>query len=453
MGDKVLKFGGTSVATAGMMQQVAGIVHDAGPCVVVTSAAAGVTDGIEAILPQATEDEEVVGPFLEEIRRRHGELTEGLGTGARDAVRADLDQVIRKLERVLYGIAYTQELTPKTRDLALSFGERLAARVLAAHVRSRGIDAEALDADEAGLVTDGHFGNASPLMPEIEENITATIRPRLRDGEVPVVTGFFGTSPEGHVTTFGRGGSDFSGAILAAALDADVLEVWKDVDGFLTADPEMVDQAVPVPEMSYEEAAELAYLGVRVLHPRTVEPLAARDIPLRVRNTNRPDLEGTLIHDVDATSGRVRAVAVQEELGVLKLYGPGMATTPGIGKRVFTELGDRSINVHNMAASQASFALLVDADDLEEGRRCLEELRGGVIQGIEAIGGMSLVCIVGPDLGGVPGIAGRIFQVVGEAGVNVEMICVGASHIAMNFVVRSEDKRTCLTALHKEFLG
>lgn len=450
---KILKFGGTSVADAEMMRRVAEIVRDRRPCVVVTSAIEGVTDMLEAVLPEAVEDEEAVAPVIRELRERHVALVDDLDAGARDAVVAEIDRLIQRLERVLYGVAYTQDLTPKTRDLALSFGERLAARALAAHLRNVGIDAEALDGDEAGIVTDDSYGSATPLLPEIEENVTATIAPRLRKGLTPVVTGFFGISVDGHVTTFGRGGSDFTGAVLAAALDADALEVWTDVDGFLTSDPSQVADARPVAEMTYEEAAELAYTGIRVLHPRTVEPLAERGIPIEIRNTRRPDAGGTTIHDVEAEAGDVRAVAVRDGLGVVKIYGPGMAATPGIGKKVFTALGDRSITVYNMAASQASFALLMEEDDVAEAGQVIRELRDGIIQDVETTMGKSLVCIVGPDLGSVPGIAGRLLAAVGDAGVNVEMISVGATPIAMNFVVDGDDEQACLEALHEGFLG
>jgi aspartate kinase len=276
----------------------------------------------------------------------------------------------------------------------------------------------------------------------------------VRHGRVPVLTGFFGADAEGHVTTFGRGGSDYTAAIVATALNAARLEVWKDVDGFLTADPRIVEDALPIRAMSYDEAAELAYVGAKVLHPRTVEPVKAKSIPILVKNTQAPDVDGTWITsdaDLQATD-ELRSVAVKDDLAILRLYGPGMAYTPGIGAKVFNVLGAARVNVYNMAASQASFALLIDEENVPRGLKALENVHDGIIQSVEGMPDMSLVCVVGRGIGATHGTAGRIFTAVGNGGVNVEMISVGASDIALNFVIRSRDKQACIRAVHDAFL-
>jgi aspartate kinase len=311
-----------------------------------------------------------------------------------------------------------------------------------------------VDADEVGMLTDGVFGNASPLMPAIEHNFQRTlVQSYLKQGVTPVLTGFFGCDAQGHVTTFGRGGSDYAASIVAAALKAERLEVWKDVDGFLTADPRIIKEAIVIDEMTYDEAAELAYVGAKVLHPRTVEPLRDLRIPLVVRNTSRPEQPGTFITALASQSRRtLRSAATKDGLAILKIYGPGMAYTPGVGEKVFTALGRAKVNVYNMAASQASFALLVGEEDLDRGLKALEALRDAVIQSVEGIPEMSLVCVVGRGIGSTHGTAGKIFTAVGHAGVNIEMISVGASDIALNFVVKRKDRDACVRAIHGEFL-
>src|SRR5581483_6101059 len=270
---------------------------------VVISAMSGVTDAILHVLPRVQRDEGAIEPFLREMLNKH--LAALAEAGATDAetvrVTQELDALLQRFERLLYGIAYTEELTAKTKDLAVSFGERLSVRLLAGVLRSRGVPAEALDADEAGMLTDGAFGNATPIMSAIERNLERSLVGRLRQGVTPVLTGFFGCDALGRVTTFGRGGSDYAAAIVAAALRAQRLEVWKDVDGFLTPDP------------------------------RTVEPLKDLHVPILVRNTQQPEVQGTLITGVASVSrNALRSAATKDGLAILKIYGPGMAYTPGI---------------------------------------------------------------------------------------------------------------------------
>ena len=452
----VMKFGGTSVGSAPMLERACGIIERAPPQrVVVISAMSGVTDSILEALPRVQRDEGAIEPFLRALAQRHVDTTREAGATPEelDRISREVDALLQRFERLLYGIAYTEELTGKTRDLAVSFGERLSVRVLAGLLRSRGVRAEAVDADDAGMLTDGTFGNASPVMPAIERNLDRTLGGRVREGVTPVLTGFFGCDTAGRVTTFGRGGSDYAASIVAAALRASRLEVWKDVDGFLTADPRIIREAQPIDEMTYDEAAELAGIGAKVLHPRTVEPLKDLHIPIVVRNTGRPDVQGTVISGMAPVNRRnLRSAATKENLAILKIYGPGMAQTPGIGERVFAALGRAGVNVYNMAASQASFALLINQEDLDRGLKALENLREGVIQSIEGITDMCLVCVVGLAIGSTHGTSGKIFTAVGRAGVNVEMISVGASDIALNFVVKRKDRDACIRAIHGEFL-
>ena len=451
-----MKFGGTSVGSGPMLQRCCEIVAKAPrERVVVISAMNGVTDAILEALPRVQRDEGAIEPFLRTLLERH--LTTTRDAGATDAetvrITREIDTLLQRFERLLYGIAYTEELTAKTKDMAVSYGERLSVRVLAGLLRSRGVEAEAVDADEAGMLTDGVFGNASPVMPAIAKNLERTIVGRLHAGVTPVMTGFFGCDSAGRVTTFGRGGSDYAAAIVASALKAQRLEIWKDVDGFLTADPRIIRDAQPIDEMTYDEAAELAYTGAKVLHPRTVEPLKEQNIPIVVRNTGVPDVLGTTITAMAPVSRKnLRSAAVKENLAIVRIYGPGMGYTPGVGERVFTALGQAKVNVYNMAASQASFALLIEGDQLDRAMKAIQGLHDPIIQSVEGITDMCLICVVGIGIGSTHGTAGKIFTAVGRAGVNVDMISVGASDIALNFVIRRKDRDACIKAIHSEFL-
>ncbi len=452
-GVRVLKFGGSSLREGEDFVHVAQLIQAREePTVIVVSALNGFTDEILDTLPAVRESQGPVEPFVQDVRQRHVAVMQAAASDHLDEAIASLDPVLEELERLLYGIAYTEELTPKTRDFAVSFGERLAARLLAFALRQQGVASEAIDADELGIVTDGVFGLATARMGPTRHNVRDVLVPSLQEDQSPVVTGFFGRDDEGHVTTFGRGGSDYSAAVLADALEAEALEVWKDVDGFLTADPERISEARPIDFMTYDEAAELAYLGVRVLHPRTVEPVREDEIPILVKNTLNPQAPGTRIGPPIEEPEHLRAIGAREGFAIVRMQGSGMAYTPGVGQQVFTTLGEHDVNVVNMAASQASFALLLDEEDAEQAATLIREAGIPTVENITVHHGFSLVCFVGQEIGSREGVAGRVFTVVGEAGVNVNMISVGSSNVALSFVVADEDLETTLSALHSAFL-
>lgn len=450
----VMKFGGAALRDAAGIRRAAGIVAAAqGPRIVVTSAMEGVTDRLLAAQSGAAAGERNVRPAIDALRGQHltalAELAPG-DAGARTAV----ESVLERLERLLYGIAYTQEVTPRLHDLVQSHGERLAAPLVAAAVRHAGRAAVSMDGETARVRSLGPFGNARPDLEGLRSQCAPTLRRHTDAGAVPVVTGYYGVDGDGHATLFGRGGSDYVAALVAYAVKAERLELWKDVAGFLTSDPRSVPRARLIPALGYDEAAELANFGAKVLHPRTVEPAQEAGIPIHIRPVADPGGAGTVVQaDPGEATALVRSVARTDGLGVLRLNGPGMAYTPGVAKRVFGPLADAGINVINMATSQASFALLLDDRDVERAQKALEGLRGGTVQSFEPMRGRSLVCVVGRGLGQTPGSAARILQAVAAAGVNVEMISLGASEIAIDFVVRQEAAARAVQAVHDAFLA
>jgi aspartate kinase len=450
----VMKFGGAALRDAAGIRRAAAIVAAAGgPRIVVTSAMEGVTDRLLAAQAGAAAGEQHVRPALDDLRSRHRSALEALAPGDAEA-RAAVDAVLERLERLLYGIAYTQEVTPRLHDLVQSHGERLAAPLVAAAVRQAGRRAVALDGEAARVRSLGPFGNARPDLDALRSECAPALGRHTAAGAVPVVTGYYGVDGAGHATLFGRGGSDYVAALVAFAVRAERLELWKDVAGFLTADPRSVPRARLIPALGYDEAAELANFGAKVLHPRTVEPVQGAGIPIHIRPVADPAGAGTVVQaDPGEAQALVRSVARTDGLGILRLNGPGMAYTPGVARRVFGPLADAGINVINMATSQASFALLLDGRDLEGAQRALEALRGGTVQSFEPMGGRSLVCVVGRGLGQAPGSAARILQAVAAAGVNVEMISLGASEIAIDFVVPEGSAARAVQAVHDAFLA
>lgn len=449
-----MKFGGVGLQDAAAMRHAATVIKgEPGQKVVVASALRGVTDAIQNNLEAVTHDEARAHILISELRKVHERAMEGLkNEEVRDNCKYAIDKVLDHLERLLFGITYTEELTPRSHDLALSFGERLSARILCSYLLDQDVPAEAFDADKLGLATHGPFGWASPDLAATERNLKERLLPRL-NGLVPVVTGFFGADKKGHTTILGRGGSDFSAAIIANALDAELLEVWKETTGFMTADPKAVPKARRVEEMSYEEAAELANFGAKILHPRTVEPVSVKGIPIRIRELKDPKSPGTLIRDLEgAPTCFIRSVATRKGLNVLKLVGPGMGYTPGVAADVFDVLKREQINVINMAASEATFALLLDASDGKRAAKALQGTKGGVIQDIILEEKMALVAVVGKGLGDRVGSAAQILQSVSDGGVNIHMISLGASSIAINFVIQEKDAEPALRAVHKTFI-
>jgi bifunctional aspartokinase / homoserine dehydrogenase 1 len=452
---RVLKFGGVGLKDGPAFRRVAHILKQEpnGRRVVVASAIAGVTDAIAQNLPRIRTDEATAHVLMSELRRVHREAAENLQNAHdQETCLYNVDKTLSALERLLFGISYTEEITQRSHDLALSFGERLSCRILAAYLTEAGVPAEAFDADKVGVITNGRFGWASPDLTATARNLRTRLLPKL-DGLTPVITGFFGAAPEGHTTLFGRGGSDFSAAIIAAALEAEVLEIWKETTGFMTADPRVVAKARRIETMGYEEAAELANFGAKILHPRTVEPLQPKGIPIRVRELGDPRSPGTLITDMaKAPTCFIRSVASRKNLHVLKLLGPGMGYTPGVAHDVFQTLKSEGVNVINMAASEASFALLLDGSEGRRAHAALHTLKGGVIQDITLDEQMALVAVVGKGLGDRLGSAAQILGSVSAAEVNIHMISLGASDIAIDFVVREQDAERALRAVHSRFL-
>ncbi len=445
----VHKFGGAPITGRSRMARVASVVaRQRGTQVVVVSALAEVTDGLLDAARRAASGKPVEA-FVTRLLGRHMELSPGPGEHERA-----MAGLAGGLRGELGAAARSRSLSPRARDSVVSYGERMAAPLVAAWLRHEGLPAAVLDGGEAGVVTDENFGNASPL-PSAPALIRKRLGPLLRTGRIPVVTGFIGRSPRAHVTTLGRGGSDYTATILGAALGAREVWLWKETDGVMSADPRMVPRARLLPHLSYEEAMELSYFGAKVLHPRAMEPVMAARIPVRVRSVLRPESPGTLI----GRNGRrskdvVKAVTLIRHVAMLNLSGAEMVGAPGSAGRIFSCLGRAGVNVImiSQGSSERTISVLIEEARLPAALGALRrEFSDDLVREVEANRGVCAVAAVGAGMKGTPGVAGRLFSALGRARVNVLMIAQGSSEFNISFVVGRRDAERAVRVAHDEF--
>jgi aspartate kinase len=447
----VMKFGGTSVGAPERIRVVADLVaaRSAPPPVVVVSALAGTTDALLDGARRALARDAACGRVASAILDRHRAAALDLLPAGPDrgAVLAHVDGVVSELRAMYGGVYNLGELTPRTLDAIAGMGERLSFEIVAAALRARGVPARAVDARRV-ILTDDAFGRARPRMEETTARVASEVRPVVNAGQVPVLPGFVGATADGVSTTLGRGGSDWSASLLGAALDADEIQIWTDVDGMMTVDPRVEPTARVLPLVSFEEAAELAYFGARVLHPETIRPAIERGIPVRILNTLRPDGEGTLIRkDAPATPGEPRAIAFKKGISVVLIAQPRMLMAYGFVARVFEVFGRHRTPVDLIATSEVSISLTVD-DPAHLGE-VRDELAG--LGDVEVLGGMAIVSVVGRGFVRRAGLAARIFHAIRD--VNVVMISFGASDVNVSFVVSEADAERAVRALHREFFA
>lgn len=431
-----MKFGGSSVADAARIRRVCAVVRGrrAERPVVVVSALRGVTDDLLALARASLE-----GDFrlLAALRRRHRAAASELRVPS-----GPVEELLRELEDLARGISLVRELTPRTLDYAAGFGERLSSVLIAAAFTKAGLAAEAHDASDCGMLTDERFGDANPL-PEAGAALRRSLgRPR----RIPVVTGFVGRTRSGERTTLGRNGSDYTAAIIGAALGAREIQIWSDTDGVMTADPRIVPGARPIAALSFAEASELAYYGGKVLHPHTLVPAIRRGIPVRVLNAFRPDHPGTaILAKAPRRAPGIQSIAFKRRQTIVSVSNPRMAEGSGFLERIFAAFGRHRIDVDMVSTSEVTVSASVgDAARLEP---ALKDLRRGFQVRVER--GRAVVCVVGEGIGSTHGVAGPVFGALREARVNVEMISQGASEVNIAFVVKDAAVERAVRALHR----
>jgi aspartokinase/homoserine dehydrogenase 1 len=448
---KVLKFGGTSVGNADNIRKVKAIVDSQpGDLVVVVSALGGITDKILFAAKAAATGTGNYHELLAEIKSKHEETIHSLFNGA-GSVKYIVEELLFELEQILTGITLVGELTPKTLDRIAGIGERISSHIVAGFLGARRYDASEF------IRTDSNFGKAAVNFGITQKNIEEVFS--AFQG-VAVVPGFISKNEKGEFTTLGRGGSDYTAAIVAAALNAEILEIWTDVNGFMTADPRVISKAYTIPELTYSEAMELSHFGAKVIYPPTILPVYQKGIPVLIKNTFEPENPGTRIAQrVEKGAERIiKGISSISGISLVTLQGIGMVGVTGISMRLFTALAKVNVNVIliSQASSENSISIAIEQNIVELARVAIEsefekEIANGQISKIAIEPNLSIVAIVGENMKHATGIAGKLFSTIGKNGINVIAIAQGASELNISWVVKNDDLRKTLNVVHESF--
>ncbi|GAP70680.1 aspartate kinase [Bacteroidales bacterium 6E] len=448
---KVLKFGGTSVGSAVNIKKVQEIVSgQSTDVVVVVSALGGITDKIVNAAKMAALGSDFYQDELEAIRERHFDVVTELFERP-SGVMEEIGPLLQELEQVMMGVTLVNELTPKTMDRLLGMGERLSSLII-----SRYFGCELKDAS-GFILTDSQFGKATVDFAKTNAQIKSCFE---QFHGVAIVPGFVAKNKAGEYTTLGRGGSDYTAAIIAAALDVDSLEIWTDVDGFMTADPKVIRKAYTIPVLSYTEAMELSNFGAKVIYPPTILPVYKKGIPVHIKNTLRPEADGTLITQ-SVANGRerpIKGISSISRIALLTVQGIGMVGVAGISMRLFTALAKEKINVIliSQASSENTISIAIEEHSAEVAEEAIRkefahEIASDQINKVVVENNLSIVAIVGENMKHSTGIAGKLFTTIGRNGINVSAIAQGASEYNISWVVRNEDLRKTLNVVHESF--
>ena len=458
----VLKFGGTSLASVKDIQNVTNIVSklsSENEIVIVCSAVDGITDELIHISEQIKKvNKKEANRALAKISQKHKQFTTHIVTDSKiqktllDKMKSDLSE----LEELVHGLLLLGEVTPRSFDYLASFGEKLSINLVSFALQQLKKKSVPLSGKQAGIVTDSNFGESRPLMDTTKIRLSKTIQDLFDKNTIPVVGGFSGADQHGNTTTFGRGGSDYTATIIASCIDADEIWLMSDVDGLMTADPKLVDDAKLLKEVSYAEAVEMAQFGAKQIHPRTFEPLVSKKIPMRIRSTFDLANTGTIVtaSPSAATKKTVKCASAIRNIGLVDLTGGVLFAAPGTAAKIFTLLADINVNVMMVSSnpSESSISIIVKKSDLDRAVNALEmSLLGKTVKKIVTTPNVSIIAVIGSGMSGTVGIASKVFSAVQKRNVNVIMIAQGSSELNLAFVVKDNDCKSVIQALHEEF--
>jgi aspartokinase/homoserine dehydrogenase 1 len=458
-----MKFGGTSVGDIPRLKEVVSIVRSHLPrrLVIVASAMSGITNLLLETAQLARQREMVrVAQNVSLIREKHFEVANTLINleERRRRLVQDLVQLLDELSSLYHGVGLLKELTVRSLDAIASFGEILSCMQITEILRDEGIDAEFVDARKI-IRTDARFGEALVDYSATNKLIREALLPMVNQNIVPVVTGFIASTEDGLTTTLGRSGSDYTASIIGAALESEEIWIWTDVDGVMTADPRYVRGAMVLPGISYREAAEMSYFGAKVIHPKTMLPAIENKIPIRIKNTFNPSHPGTLISQAtDSTERVVKNITSIDNLSLISIEGNGMIGVPGVSARIFSALARAQVNVMmiSQASSEHNVCVVIPQRDCE---RAVNELRAEfeidmarkAIDTVKFKNDISIIAVVGEGMRGTPGIAGKAFTAMAQAGVNIVAIAQGSSELNISLVVEQQEVRKAVQAIHDAF--
>ncbi|CEG12513.1 putative aspartokinase [groundwater metagenome] len=458
----VLKFGGFAVSTGENIKRICAIVkkeREKYNVVVTVSALYGVTDKLVEIsekisnLP-AIAVEDAAKNFYDEILSLHCKTAKECIADEKilKEVIEKITALLEKLRITLIGVGYLEEINPKFMDYVLSFGEKMSVYVIRGALNDANIKAVPLTGYEAGIITDSNFSHAKPL-PIIGETIRKNLMPLIEENNVPVVAGFISADIKGTATTLGRGGSDYTAVLLAKHLNAVEVQIIKDVEGVLSADPKIVPNAKLLKELSYAEAMDLALFGAKVMYSKMIEPAMDAKIPVRVKSIFKPDDEGTVIVKNEEIIDRiVKAVTMMKDIAVINIKGVGMAETPGIIGKIFSELGNKGINIVMVSgSSESNLSVVVKKSDVERTLEIINQLSNSGMRKVEVMENVRIIAVIGAGMAGSKGVAAKIFKIVADNDASIIMIAQGSSEVNISFVVEEKFSEDIVKAIHREF--
>jgi aspartate kinase len=461
---KVLKFGGASLKDGNSLKRICHIIISTeSPKAIVLSAFNNVTNRLNDLLNNILDkqiNEKYIRNFVSNLKENHlSFLRQAISYNSiRPETHLLIDKKCNELEKLFNGLSYLNEMTDRSRDLILSFGERLSVIIADEALHHLGVDSKIIETDKAGLITDGYFGRASAILPVARQNLRKYLLPLIKRSITPIITGYFGCDTSGQTTTFGRGGSDYSAAIIAYILDADILEIWKDVDGFMNINPDIIPSAGLIETLSYKEAAELAYFGSNILHPRTVEPVLLKNIPIVIRNTFTHSKKGTKIHNHSAKkTGKtsIKGITYETGIGLIKVhgYGAGFGYNSEVINKITQCLLAANINIKTIVSAPTGIGLVLGKEDFDSGYAALNRTKIKLVSSFEKVKNQTLIGLVGEGLTQTKGLAARVFQAVSKGNINIVMISTGASSAAGYFIINTKDLNKAITLLYREFFG
>lgn len=458
----VVKFGGTSISTAKNIKSVAKFVHSLSKknqVTVVCSAVNDVTDqllDISEFIQKGNKDS--ANSLMLKIIKEHKQLAKDSVSNQKIRKRLfeKLDSNLSELEGLLHGMILLGEVTPRSLDYLISFGERLSIEIVSHALSDLKEKSVTLTGKDVGIVTDSNFGSSKPLMDTTRLRVSKTLELLLGKKVIPVIGGFAGADQHGHITTFGRGGSDYTATIIASCIKADEVWLMSDVDGLMSADPKLVKNAKVIPEVSYVEAMEMALFGAKQIHPRSFEPLLSKKIPMRIRNTFNVENLGTLVTATpdEATNRTVKCVSAIRHNGLIDVRGGSMVGAPGTAATIFSLLAKAGVNIMmiSQSPSESSISIVVKKNDLDKAVNTLEmNLLGKVIKKIDVTLDVAIIALIGSGMRGMVGVASKVFRAAARNKVNVIMIAQGSSELNLAFVVKDNDCESVVKALHDEF--
>lgn len=454
---EVLKIGGGILRNKESFDKVIEIVKEKRnkkkKLVLVLSALYGVTDFLIETGTKSLHNEEEIDNLIKKIKEMHLEYINYLkDEKVKEKAIFKLGEKISILEKFLFGVSYLKELSPRSKDLIQSFGERLSPIVLEAFLLDNKVNAKFIDAKEAGIVAVGNFEKAHADLDNTKNNFSKLVLPELKNNVV-LLPGYYGVDNNNDVKTFGRGGTDYSAGFITNILNAK-LEIWKDVSGFMSADPKIVPSAKQINHLSYEEAEELGYLGAKILHPKTIDPLREKNLSCEIKNLFNPSVKGTIISKHKSSEKTIiKSIAATKNISTITIQSSAMVNNSGFAAKIFSKLAEKEVEIDLISTGETAISFTLNPKDITVAKEKLLELKDELSCNISEKNDLSLIGVIGEGMKETKGIAGKIFNVIGEEKINIELISQGASEINISFVVEEKDLEKAISVIHKKFIG